>query len=48
MNLVSQSLIDEARRIHWRRMILEGKQGPQALIRLKSMVQHGFPERYCT
>jgi hypothetical protein len=44
----SESLVQESKRIHWRREILEGKRGEQARKRLYSMVCHKFPERYCT
>ena len=45
---MSESMRQEALRIHWRREILEGKHGLKALKRLMAMVEHKFPERYIT
>lgn len=44
----SKTLIEEAKRIHWRREIMAGKHGDKARKRLLAMVTHGFPERFCT
>ena len=44
----SQSMKEEAKRIHWRRAIMEGKHGDKARKRLYALVSHGFPERFCT
>ena len=48
MNIESQSLAAEAKRIHWRREILEGKHGAKALARIIAMTAYGFPERFIT
>lgn len=44
----SKTLAEEAKRIHWRREILEGKHGEKALRRLMALVEHGYSERFCT
>jgi len=44
----SKTLSEEAKRIHWRKKILEGKCGDKAQRRLYALVSHGFPERFCT
>lgn len=44
----SKSMAEEAKRIHWRREILEGKHGAKAYKRLMALVHHGYSERFCT
>ncbi len=43
----SKTLVEEAKRIHWRQQILSGRYGDKALKRLVAMTTYGYSERMC-